>query len=132
MSLDLQILTQLPIVVDLSVKRNDPAPVRRRHGLIAALEVDDRQTPESHCDSAVNILAASVRSAVDDPVHHIGQDLTPALRVLRLACDLHFHCIRSTILLCRFFIFPGCPSRNVTGKSANSTHKICLLFFQMT
>ena len=124
-SLDLQILAKLTVIVDLTVKGDDPASVRCRHGLIAALKVDDRQTPESHRDPAVDILPRSVWSAVDDPVHHIGQNLPAPLCILRVTDNPYF-CIflrpapQRSICVCIFF---RVPSGNISGKSAYSTHK---------
>ena len=90
MPLDLQVLAKLTVVVDLAVEGDDPAPVSRRHRLVASLEVDDRQTAESHRNPAVDILPRTIRSAVNDPVHHVGQDLPASLLILRVSGDFHF------------------------------------------
>jgi hypothetical protein len=62
---------------------------------------------------------------VDDPVHHIGQDLPAPLCILRVTDNLYF-CIflrpapQRSICVCSFF---RVPSGNISGKSAYSTHK---------
>ena len=73
-SLDLQDLPEFPIIVYLSVKRDHQFPVLCLHGLVSALQINDRETPESHGDPLIQVFARSVRSPMDDPVHHIGQD----------------------------------------------------------
>ena len=98
MPLDLEVFSQLSVIVYLTVEGDDPAPIRCFHRLIAAFEVNDREAPEAHRDPVVYILSRAIGSPVNDPVHHIGQHL-------------------------RALILPACCSRpHSPGKSANSTH----------
>jgi hypothetical protein len=57
---------ELGRVEDLAVEDDRRAPARRRHRLVAVLEVDDREPPGDERDLAVRHGAAAVRAAVPE------------------------------------------------------------------
>ena len=73
----LELLPQFTIVINFPVKSDDQPAVFSTHRLIPALKINDRQASEAHRDLIVHILPCTVRSPVNDPVHHIGQHLPP-------------------------------------------------------
>ena len=75
-ALALELGAELAEVVDLAVEHDDDAAVLVGHGLGAGLgEVEDRQAAEAEGDAAVDELSSHVGPAMDDPIHHLGEDL---------------------------------------------------------
>ena len=73
-SLNLQDFPQFPVIINLSVKRDDQSSVLCLHGLISALQIDDGETPKAHGYLFIHKCSGAVRPSMDDTVHHIRQD----------------------------------------------------------
>jgi len=69
----LELAPQLRVVVDLAVLDDDARTVLARDRLVAAGEVDDRETSRCERDRAVRVLAAAIRAAVRERRAHRRQ-----------------------------------------------------------
>ena len=66
----LELAAQVGVVVDLAVLNHAHGPVGADHGLVPALEVDDRQAPRSERDRPLHVHAGVVGAAVDEHARH--------------------------------------------------------------
>ncbi len=73
--LGLQLGAELGRVVDLAVVDECQATVVRVDGLVAAVDVDDRQAPHADGEVLVDLDAEPVRAAMDHGVEHSTQQL---------------------------------------------------------
>jgi hypothetical protein len=84
---------KIAIVVDLSVEDDVESPILVGDGLMAAVEIDDRQPANAETDRSVDVIADVVRSAVDDRRTHspngLGIDWTLSLGVDDAADSTH-------------------------------------------
>src|SRR5215469_2374761 len=70
MSLRLQLLTQITIVVNFTVKHDPNRLVLIRDRLLARLQIDDAQSPHPDSHLTLNAVTKVIRSSVDECVAH--------------------------------------------------------------
>src|SRR3982751_3389917 len=68
-----QLRTKLGVVVDLTVKNEDEIAIGRRHGLMAAFEIDDGEAAMAEKNGAVVPESAIVRPAMGEAGGHARQ-----------------------------------------------------------
>jgi hypothetical protein len=75
----LELAPQLRVVVDLAIEDEDTAPLGIPHRLRAARDVEDGEPPlaEVQPDAFVDESALAIRTAMDEGIGHLGQDLRP-------------------------------------------------------
>jgi hypothetical protein len=66
----LELAAELAVVVELAVLDDGDAPVLVRQGLVAGLEVDDREPSRGEPDGPVEGHAVAIRPAVDERRAH--------------------------------------------------------------
>src|SRR6266567_6102718 len=69
----LQILPQLLMVIDFTVKNDPDAFIFIAHRLVAGLDVNDAEAAHGQSDILLDKEAIVVRTAVDDPLVHHGE-----------------------------------------------------------
>src|SRR5262245_11747595 len=80
-----ELLAQLAVVVDLAVQDDPALAVLVRQGLMAGLEIDDREPAEPESEGAVQVDAVVVGAAMADARRHrfeprtVGRDAASIL-----------------------------------------------------
>ena len=71
MSLLLEFFCKFLVVINLAVKYNHHFACLVVHRLIAAVQIDDAQSPKAQCHVFIDITSAAVRTSVINTFHHI-------------------------------------------------------------
>src|SRR5215213_892323 len=70
-----EFFAEFEVVVDLAIEDNPRAAIRVVNGLLAALEVDDREAAHREAGGAIDIKTVLVRPAVTNSLVHPRQEL---------------------------------------------------------
>ena len=80
------------MVVNFAIKCNDNFSIFIIHRLAAVIEVDNRKTSKAHIRFPVNMLSGTVRTAVNNFIHHICENFFTVFKIPGEPCkSTHIH-----------------------------------------